>query len=128
MKFGDYFDEYIYKYAKKYNIPYLGICLGMQAMHNNLKKIDNHYLTNHKIFINKNSKLYKIYKSEEITVNSRHKYRIDKLKNLDIAAYSSDDVIEAVEDKTKKFLIGVQWHPEDMNDLKLFEYFIRSCL
>ena len=32
--------------------------------------------------------------------------------------------------KDKKFVIGVQWHPEDMDDetsKKLFEYYINCC-
>ena len=124
----DNYDRYIFEYARKYDIPYLGICLGMQAMVPDLEQVNNHYMTEHKIDISKNSKLYEIYKCEEMLVNSRHKYKIKDPNGLDITAYSNDDVIEGIEDKTKKFLVGVQWHPEDLNDLKLFEYFIKSCL
>lgn len=49
---------------------------------------------------------------------------------LDCVAYSEDGIIEAIEDKTKRFFIGVQWHPESLiNDEysnKLFDYFIKN--
>ena len=35
----------------------------------------------------------------------------------------------SVEDKNKKFFVGVQWHPEDLDDEnsdKLFNYFINK--
>ena len=122
------FDKYIYEYARKYDIPYLGICLGMQAMTNGLEKVKNHYLTNHKVYLSKSSKLYKIYNSDEIFVNSRHKFKIKDPKGLNITAYSNDDVIEGLEDYNKKFIVGVEWHPEDLEDSKLFEEFIKSCI
>ena len=45
-----------------------------------------------------------------------------------ISARSKDGLIEAVEIKNKKFIIGVQWHPEtifdkDINARKIFEAF-----
>lgn len=49
--------------------------------------------------------------------------------NLSQVAYSEDGIIEAIEDKTKKFFIGVQWHPEtlinDKSSNKLFDEFIK---
>ena len=48
---------------------------------------------------------------------------------LTCVAYSEDKVLEAIEDSSKKFFIGVQWHPEslmeDENSKKLFDYFIK---
>ncbi len=123
----DIYDEYIYKYALDKDIPYLGISLGMQAMSNNLVDINNHYMTYHQIYINQNSKLYQIYKKDKIIVNSRHKSRIISLNDHMISAISEDGVIEGIERIDKKFILGVQYHPEDLVDDKLFEYFIKSC-
>jgi gamma-glutamyl-gamma-aminobutyrate hydrolase PuuD len=42
----------------------------------------------------------------------------------------SDDVIEAVEKDDRAFFVGVQWHPEDMNDIyseNLFKAFFETC-
>ena len=60
-------------------------------------------------------------------VNSRHKdYVINT--GLSIGA-TCNGIIEEVEDKNKKFFVGVQWHPEDLDDEnsdKLFDYFINK--
>ncbi len=132
---SDYYDIdiLITKYLYDKNIPTLGICLGMQTMamtfNGIIKDIDNHKILEkyaHKIKINKNSKLYEILKKETIDVNSRHKSYIVKT-DLDVSA--TNKIIEAIEDKNKKFFIGVQWHPEslmDKNSILLFKSFFSS--
>ena len=102
----------------------------------NIKKLNNlsHYTLDkyvHKVNIKKNSKLYEIINKQIINVNSRHKYYVTNT-NLDVVAYSDDNIIEAIEDKNKKFFIGVEWHPESMIEYdilenKLFSYFIECC-
>lgn len=51
---------------------------------------------------------------------------------LSQVAYSEDGIIEAIEDKNKRFFIGVQWHPEslmeDRYSDKLFSYFIETLV
>ena len=137
---GDDFLEYDFKalkYAYDKNISVLGICLGMQEMgvlfNGELIDIDNHKSKEryvHNVKISKNSKLYEVFNSDLISVNSRHK---SALKNTDlfISGISDDGYIEAIEDKNKTFFIGVQWHPEsminDLNQNKIFKNFIDSC-
>ncbi|MBQ2873486.1 MAG: gamma-glutamyl-gamma-aminobutyrate hydrolase family protein [Bacilli bacterium] len=121
------------KILKEKNIPVLGICLGMQEMFykNNLIDIPNHHINSlHEININKNSLLYKIIKKDKILVNSRHKSVIINTNRL-ISA-KNKEIIEAIEDSSKKFYLGVQWHPEnlyniDINSKKIFDYFIKIC-
>lgn len=127
------------KYLYQKNIPVLGICLGMQEMgyffNGEMNKISNynHLKPNekyvHEIKINKKSRLYKIIKKDIIKVNSRHK---DYLIKTDLDISSVSDVIESIEDKNKKFFIGVQWHPEsminyDINSNLLIDEFIKEC-
>lgn len=125
------------KYLYDNNIRTLGICLGMQMMSVmkdgtiDTLKTNRHQSINkyvHDVKIDKNSKLYEIIKDEKIEVNSRHNDYI-KTTNLYISAKSDDGVIEAVEDKSKTFFIGVEWHPESIMDersKKIFEAFLNS--
>ncbi len=54
----------------------------------------------------------------EFTVNSLHQQGIEKLgNNLHVEALSEDGLIEAISVPNKKFVLGVQWHPEADFDL-----------
>lgn len=130
------FEYNLVKYLYNNDIPTLGICLGMQTMavsiNGTLGQLNNleHKSTKkyvHYIDINTSSLLYKIIEKDKIMVNSRHKdYVINT--GLSIGA-TCDGIIEEVEDKNKKFFVGVQWHPEDLDDEnsdKLFNYFINK--
>ena len=118
------------------DIPLLGICLGMQEMaylnSGTITDIINHKIEGlHEIIIKHDSLLYKILGCEKTLVNSRHKSAIVSTR-LTVSAISYDNVIEAVEDKSKKFLLGIEWHPENMYDKeinarKIFDYFIKIC-
>lgn len=122
------YDLLALKYLYDKDIPTLGICLGMQDMailfDGEEERIEGHLNINHDVYINKNSKLFEIYNRDIINVNSRHKYKI-KTTSLEVSAKDLNGNIEAVEDKSKKFFIGVQWHPEDIDD-DIFKYFIRG--
>lgn len=128
------FDKTVALYLYEQNIPTLGICLGMQTMgviaSGNTINDANHNIKSkyaHYVKINKNSRLYEIIGKQYIFVNSKHHERIYKT-NLEVTAYC-EDVIEAIEDKTKTFYVGVQWHPESLDDEnsdKLFKAFINS--
>lgn len=117
----------------KNNKPILGICAGIQEINvvfggslNQL--IENHNLkdqSKHKIEIKKGSLLYDIYKKEGMEVNSYHKQSVkDVAPGFKVGAVSADGIIESIE---KDNIFAVQWHPEVLDDMKLFEKFIDMC-
>lgn len=58
-----------------------------------------------------------ILRGGSIGVNSRHHQSLDPARlgaGLTVVGRSPDGVIEAVEVEGERFVLGVQWHPEDM--------------
>ncbi|MEX2365097.1 MAG: gamma-glutamyl-gamma-aminobutyrate hydrolase family protein [Pseudohongiellaceae bacterium] len=46
-------------------------------------------------------------------INSLHNQAIDRLgKGLSVAGRDLDGIVQAVEDRSARFRLGVQWHPE----------------
>jgi gamma-glutamyl-gamma-aminobutyrate hydrolase PuuD len=43
------------------------------------------------------------------------------------AAWADDGTVEALEDPEKRFAVGVLWHPEAGDDLKLFEALVAEA-
>lgn len=124
-------DELIIKYAITNDLPLLGICAGMQAIAN-IHNFDKNIPSDQTVPIgndshNSKSKyvhdisitgkfLYNILSSKKVRVNSRHKFTVTKEDYFAVDAYSDDGIIEAIHLPGKKFILGVQWHPEDLND------------
>ncbi len=117
------------------NKALLGICLGMQEMAylngGVIKEIKGHKNKMHDVIIDKDSLLYRIIGKNKIKVNSRHKEAIMKT-DAKISAKSTDNIIEAIEDGSRVFYLGLQWHPESMYNedeeaRKIFDYFIKVC-
>ncbi len=111
--------------------PILGICGGEQLMNvasggDLIQDINTSIQTNikheqsnprdevsHEVIITKNSKLFKITKSEKIKVNSAHHQSVKNTgENFITSAVAPDDIIEAIEHTKHPWCIGLQWHPE----------------
>jgi putative glutamine amidotransferase len=59
---------------------------------------------------------------DEVIVNSFHHQGIADPGRLTPAGWCpEDELLEAVEDTSCTFAVGVQWHPEDTTDFRLFE-------
>ena len=86
----------------------------------------------HEITVKEGSRLKDIMK-DETRVNSFHHQAIDEAaEGLVVTAYSlNDHVIEAAEAPGERFILGVQWHPEELiahqAHKRLFETFISEA-
>ncbi|MDP9180971.1 MAG: gamma-glutamyl-gamma-aminobutyrate hydrolase family protein [Chloroflexota bacterium] len=128
------------------DIPVLAICRGHQLLNvtmggSLLQNIDD---TGHKwhedgesswheIAFEPTGRLADVY-GPEVRVNSRHHQGItrDRLaEGLRPVAASHDDFVEAMESKTHRWVVGVQWHPERpeirKESLALFQAFASAC-
>lgn len=141
-------EEKMLGYCLENNVPFLGICLGMQMIGNYFAyyhklgedctiKVNtgfNHYLERrycHLVYLS-NGLLSKMFNSYTILVNSYHNYMVRKTSHEVIKGWSFDGVIEALEVPNHPFGIGVQWHPEkmidyDKNSKILFNEFIKAA-
>lgn len=133
----------IYEYCYEQDIPYLGICAGMQMMASYNNQIVNEKNCSnivhnsketycHKVLIQELTLLKQILSKDEIMVNSRHNYHITGSGNYKVGAYAEDGIIEAIESQICKFHLGLQWHPEllpkeDENSQKIFGELIESA-
>ncbi len=144
----DFRDEYEIQLCKKAierDMPILGICRGVQILNVSLggtlkQHIDGHYVKDadgtdllHNIIIEENSRFEKMFAEKNIGVNSIHHQCIDKLgEGLTVQCYSTCGLIEGVVMESKKFVVGVQFHPEiivnDHDEYKvLFKEFLDAC-
>lgn len=87
----------------------------------------------HKVSIVKGTPLFELVNVDEMGVNSTHHQAIkDLAEGMEAMAISEDGLIEAFRDKNRKFVWGVQWHPEYDHHIsevskKIFKKFIDAC-
>ncbi|MGH6984878.1 MAG: gamma-glutamyl-gamma-aminobutyrate hydrolase family protein, partial [Stellaceae bacterium] len=67
----------------------------------------------------------------EMPVNSAHHQAVkDVAPGLVVDALAPDGVIEGIEDPKRRFVLGVQWHPEyrlSDGDRRIFSGFIQAA-
>ena len=85
----------------------------------------------HTVRITPGTLLHRITNASELPVNSAHHQAVkDVAPGLVVDAVAPDGVIEGIEATQRRFLIGVQWHPEyaiSDGDRRLFAAFIEAC-
>ena len=131
------------KSAIEKDLPLLCICRGFQllcAIHDGVlyqhlpetNGFEDHggwdgNVTEHGVNIVEGSRLEKIM-GNRIIANSTHHQGVKDPGSLKITALSSHDgLIEAVEIEKLTFCIGVQWHPERIEHVSLYQAFIDSA-
>ena len=135
----------IARLAYNRQIPMLGICRGIQTLATafggkvaqdisdvatikHSQDADRSEPT-HSVIIDEDSSLFDIYKSTKVMVNSFHHQAVaeagDKFR---VIAKSPDGIIEAMESSEFKSILGVQWHPECLDEgLPLFQWLVNEA-
>lgn len=57
---------------------------------------------------------------ETLTVNTYHHQAIADPGALTVTGWAEDGTVEAVEDPSLRFFVGVQWHPETTDDWRIY--------
>jgi putative glutamine amidotransferase len=130
------------------NIPVLGICGGQQllavalggtliqhipeALPNALphEQTTPHDQPGHEVCILPGTLLHKIVGAGGMQVNTSHHQAVKHAGRSIVNAVAPDGIIEGIEDASRKFCLGVQWHPEyfvDPGDKRIFEAFIAAA-
>ena len=87
----------------------------------------------HDVTVTPGTLLHAVAGSEVLPVNSRHHQGIRRLgEGLVPSATAPDGLVEAVEFPGKRFVLGVQWHPESLSGKMpvhqaLFDAFVRAA-
>lgn len=85
----------------------------------------------HNVKIVAGTLLHRVVKELELPVNSAHHQAVkDVGKGIVVNAVAPDGVIEGIEDPRRRFVIGVEWHPEysiSPGDDRIFDAFIRAA-
>jgi putative glutamine amidotransferase len=138
--------------AVETGMPFLGICRGVQVInvalggtlytdiadqmngalrHDYYPDIPRNYLA-HAVSIEKDSLLAQVLGSISVEVNSLHHQGLDRpAPDLRVVAHAPDSLIEAVELPEHPFGVGVQWHPEWLQEhapqRRLFQAFVEAA-
>jgi len=98
------------------NMPIFGICRGLQVLNVALGGDIIQHIDGHKQDEPRNVPTHSvIMNGTKIMVNSIHHQAVGKVAPpLQVCATADDGAIEALHDPRKPFVLGVQWHPEEL--------------
>jgi putative glutamine amidotransferase len=145
------FERALLKAIEDTRKPILGICGGYQLMNitrggslhqfipdqttdiEHRRASVEEWSRRHPVRLEPGSKIASIVGTTDLPSNTSHKQAIHQLgRDLVVTGRAPDGVIEAIEDPTRPFYVGVQWHPERQHDepaqLKLFQALIQQSL
>jgi len=129
--------------ALERDMPVLAICRGSQVLNvarggdlvQHLPDVvgdEKHKHTpgtfaDHDVSVEDGSRLASVL-GERAPVKSHHHQGFGRVgEGLRVVAHAEDGTIEAVEDPTRRFVLGVLWHPEAGEDARLFEELVREA-
>jgi putative glutamine amidotransferase len=119
-------------------MPILGICRGMQVLNvaydgsieQHLPDVLGHEehrhtlgtFADHEVRLDPGSLAARAAGSESTPVKSHHHQGIKEVgRGLKVTGWAEDDVVEALEDPSCRFVLGVLWHPEEDENSQLIK-------
>ena len=136
----------IAKAAIERDLPVLGICRGFQILNvvrdgSLLQDVPGHRpeeregLVEHRdVAVRPGSRLAKATGGKPLTVNSRHHQAVTKetLGRGLVPTVVVDDLIEAFELDDRRWVVGIQWHPERTSEVspearRIFDAFVQEA-
>ena len=121
--------------AEERSMPVLAICRGMQVLNvwaggaliqdipSAIRGACAHSVQQpreaaaHQVVLDGGCRAIAILGAAQVGVNSRHHQALDPLRlgeRIVVTGRAPDGVIEVVEQPGERFVLGIQWHPEDM--------------
>jgi gamma-glutamyl-gamma-aminobutyrate hydrolase PuuD len=139
----DTFDLTLVRAAIDAGRPFLGVCRGMHVLNvvrggsliqhlPDVVRHDRHApdpvkMSAHDVQVSASSRLGRVIGSNA-AVPTRHHQGVQRLgTGLLAVAWADDQIVEAVELEGHPFGIGVQWHPEEDDDLRLITEFVTAA-
>ena len=124
------------------DLPLLGICRGMQvlsvvsggALEQHLPDVVGHdghrpepgVYGRHGVRLAPGSLAQRLL-GDEVSVPSYHHQGLASAGSLTVTGWADDESPEVVEDPTRRFALGVLWHPEAGDDHRLFEALVEAA-
>lgn len=124
------------------DLPVLGICRGMQVMSvvrggsltQHLPDVVGHERHRpapgvyglHEVRLAPGSRAHAIL-GDTVSVPSYHHQGLDSPGSLTVTGWADDDTAEVVEDPSRRFAVGVLWHPEAGDDGRLFAALVAAA-
>jgi putative glutamine amidotransferase len=124
------------------DLPLLGICRGMQVLsvvsggtlEQHLPDVVGHdghrpepgVYGRHGVRLAPGSLAHRLL-GDEVSVPSYHHQGLASAGSLTVTGWADDESPEVVEDPTRRFALGVLWHPEAGDDHRLFEALVGAA-
>ncbi|MFI3306210.1 MAG: gamma-glutamyl-gamma-aminobutyrate hydrolase family protein [Rikenellaceae bacterium] len=146
----DTMERWIFDYAVDQDLPLLGICRGVQLMnvfgggslyqdlpteyggvsHQMSAPYDRPW---HRVCVVDNTPLATIIERSELEVNSYHHQAIREVgEAFEPMAISEDGLVEAIYMNNRRYIVGLQWHPElnfrrEESSRRIADRFVECC-
>ena len=145
------FELEMVRQARRRDLPLLGICGGMQTVNvacggslfqdipaqvphaKDHRQKGKAVSVSHAVTVVPKSLLMQIVRKQTLMVNSSHHQSVKAVgPSLIASAVSPDGIVEAIESRTHRFLLAIQWHPEFLFDRhpvhrRLFEALLHAA-